>query len=211
MQCKARTSKGRQCNIPGEIARGGYCHVHDPNGKFQRQLREANKGREEIEKKETSVREGRIPANVLRLYFDGGITVNPGGIAKYGYVLRKGGTIVDQGAGVAMEGEGATVNIAEWTGLLMGLYAALSSEYISEPLWIMGDSKLVINQASGRWKIKSPHFIELFRMCKEAAGKLNIVRWRWIPRLENNHADGLAWKATGEPLFVYSDLYKETP
>lgn len=206
MKCRAKTKKGRQCSIEGEPERDGYCHVHDPNGEYQRQHK---KKYPNISHKEPAGREGRIPANILRLYFDGGITINPGGTAKYGYVLRKGGSIIDQGAGIAMMGKGATVNIAEWTGLIMGLYAVQSSECVSEPLWVMGDSKLVINQASGMWKIKSPHFIELAKMCKEAANKLNIVKWRWIPRLENNHADELAWKATGEPLFVYSDLYSE--
>lgn len=205
MKCIQLTRKGRQCGIPGEAARDGYCHVHDPKGNYQRQHKKLPK----VNHKEPTGRAGRIPANVLRLYFDGGITVNPGGTAKYGFVIRRGGTIISQGSGIAMKGEGATVNIAEWTGLLMGLFEVYGWCLDDEPLWIMGDSKLVINQASGRWKIKVPHFAELFKMCKEAASKLNIAKWRWIPRLENNYADGLAWKATGEPVFVYSDLYFE--
>lgn len=37
MQCPAITRKGIPCPIFGEIERDGYCHVHDPNGKFMQQ------------------------------------------------------------------------------------------------------------------------------------------------------------------------------
>lgn len=37
LQCPAITKKNKPCPIQGEEKRNGWCHVHDPNGKFQKQ------------------------------------------------------------------------------------------------------------------------------------------------------------------------------
>lgn len=37
MQCRAKTATGNPCRVPGEESRDGFCHVHDPNGKYQQQ------------------------------------------------------------------------------------------------------------------------------------------------------------------------------
>lgn len=37
VQCVAKTATGIPCRIPGEESRGGLCHTHDPNGKYQLQ------------------------------------------------------------------------------------------------------------------------------------------------------------------------------
>jgi hypothetical protein len=37
MQCVAKTATGKLCKVVGEESRGGLCHVHDPNGKYQLQ------------------------------------------------------------------------------------------------------------------------------------------------------------------------------
>jgi probable phosphoglycerate mutase len=59
------------------------------------------------------------------------------------------------------------------------------------------DSKLVIEQMAGRWKIKHPDMQQLgARVQKIVAGKQ--VRWQWIPREENSRADALANKAMDE-------------
>lgn len=38
LQCPRTTRKGKPCGIPGEATRDGYCHVHDPQGKYRQQL-----------------------------------------------------------------------------------------------------------------------------------------------------------------------------
>jgi len=40
MKCPAITSKGLPCAVPGEAARGGWCHIHDRNGKYQQNIKE---------------------------------------------------------------------------------------------------------------------------------------------------------------------------
>jgi probable phosphoglycerate mutase len=57
------------------------------------------------------------------------------------------------------------------------------------------DSKLVVEQMSGRWKIKHPDMIPLAQQAREAAEGLGSVRYTWIPRAQNSHADRLANEA----------------
>src|SRR5690606_26952562 len=83
-------------------------------------------------------------------------------------------------------------NVAEYRGLLAGLRAArdLDPEAVVRARM---DSKLVVEQMSGRWKIKHPD------MKPPAAEAARIfprerVTYEWIPRERNKHADRLANK-----------------
>jgi probable phosphoglycerate mutase len=68
------------------------------------------------------------------------------------------------------------------------------------------DSKLVVEQMSGRWKIKHKDMIDLgSRVQKLKSGR--SVKFIWIPREQNSRADALANKAMdGEPLPVAAAL-----
>lgn len=57
------------------------------------------------------------------------------------------------------------------------------------------DSKLVVEQMSGRWKVKHPGLIELHREARGVAAQFDRVDYRWIARAENSHADRLANEA----------------
>jgi probable phosphoglycerate mutase len=57
------------------------------------------------------------------------------------------------------------------------------------------DSKLVVEQMSGRWKVKHPSMQPLAREAGELVRALGRVRFSWIPRAENAHADRLANEA----------------
>jgi probable phosphoglycerate mutase len=54
------------------------------------------------------------------------------------------------------------------------------------------DSKLVVEQMSGRWKIKHPSMQPLAQEARELAAELGAVRYTWIPRARNADADRLA-------------------
>jgi probable phosphoglycerate mutase len=56
------------------------------------------------------------------------------------------------------------------------------------------DSKLVVEQMSGRWQIKHADMRELAKKCRDAH-PASLVTYSWIPRDENSHADRLANKA----------------
>jgi ribonuclease H / adenosylcobalamin/alpha-ribazole phosphatase len=121
---------------------------------------------------------------------DGGSRGNPGP-AGYGAVVRDGqsGEVLRETAefiGIA------TNNVAEYRGLLAGLRAARELDPDASVLVRM-DSKLVVEQMSGRWKIKHPDMKPLAMEAQQISP--SGVRYEWIPRAENRHADRLANEA----------------
>jgi broad specificity phosphatase PhoE/ribonuclease HI len=121
---------------------------------------------------------------------DGGSRGNPGPAA-YGAVLRD----ADTGAVIAEDAEPlglATNNVAEYSGLVAGL--RLAAEFApGVPLEVRMDSKLVVEQMSGNWKIKHPDM----RALALEAGRLAPpgTTYTWVPREQNAHADRLANEA----------------
>ncbi|MGV9345241.1 bifunctional RNase H/acid phosphatase [Streptomyces spiralis] len=122
---------------------------------------------------------------------DGGSRGNPGP-AGYGAVVRDAAT--GQALSEAAEYLGvATNNVAEYRGLLAGLRAARALDP-GATVHVRMDSKLVVEQMTGRWKIKHP---DLKPLAAEAARVLppERVTYEWIPRERNKHADRLANEA----------------
>ena len=57
------------------------------------------------------------------------------------------------------------------------------------------DSKLVVEQMSGRWKVKHPDMKPLAARAAELVAEFDQVDFEWVPRAENSHADRLANEA----------------
>ncbi|MFE7858948.1 bifunctional RNase H/acid phosphatase [Streptomyces sp. NPDC057403] len=122
---------------------------------------------------------------------DGGSRGNPGP-AGYGAVVLDAAT--GETLAEAAEYIGVTTNnVAEYRGLLAGLRAAYGLDP-SASVHVRMDSKLVVEQMSGRWKIKHP---DLKPLAMEAARVFPAERvtYEWIPRERNKHADRLANEA----------------
>lgn len=128
-------------------------------------------------------------ARHFKLTADGGSRGNPGP-AGYGAVVTEKGKIVAELFDVIGT---ATNNVAEYNGLLAGLshIHKLDSEATVE---VAMDSKLVVEQMSGRWQIKHVDMRDLAKQCRDAHSP-TLVTYSWIPRDENSHADRLANKA----------------
>jgi probable phosphoglycerate mutase len=128
-------------------------------------------------------------ARHFRLTADGGSRGNPGP-AGYGAVVTENGKIVAELFDVIGT---ATNNVAEYSGLLAGLshIHQLDKEATVE---VAMDSKLVVEQMSGRWQIKHADMRNLAKQCRDAHSP-SLVTYSWIPRDENSHADRLANKA----------------
>ncbi|MFZ9142909.1 MAG: reverse transcriptase-like protein [Candidatus Nanopelagicaceae bacterium] len=124
-------------------------------------------------------------ARKLIIYADGGSRGNPGQAA-YGALVCEGETVLIE---IAEKIGIATNNVAEYQGLIAGLRAANKIDpaaHIEARL----DSKLVVEQMSGRWKIKN---IPLAKLAMEAK-KIHspqLITFTWIPRDENYQADRL--------------------
>ncbi|MEU7155698.1 bifunctional RNase H/acid phosphatase [Streptomyces chrestomyceticus] len=122
---------------------------------------------------------------------DGGSRGNPGP-AGYGAVVidpETGETLAEAAEYIGT----ATNNVAEYRGLLAGLRAAHALDPEAD-VRVRMDSKLVVEQMSGRWKIKHP---DMRPLAAEARGVFppSRVAYEWIPREENKHADRLANEA----------------
>ena len=139
------------------------------------------------------------PRKVL-IEVDGGSRGNPGP-AGFGAVVWS-----EDHATVLAEQKQAigvtTNNVAEYRGLIAGLEEArrLGAGEVAVAM----DSKLVVEQMTGRWKVKHPGMAELHQQARALASTFDSVSYRWIPREQNAHADRLANEAMdaaalGEP------------
>jgi ribonuclease H / adenosylcobalamin/alpha-ribazole phosphatase len=134
-----------------------------------------------------------VPRAVV-LEADGGSRGNPGNAA-YGAVLRDAETseiIAERGERIGI----ATNNVAEYHGLIAGLQMYTEHTPGAE-LEVRLDSKLVVEQMSGRWKIKHPDMKPLALRASRLAP--SGVRYVWVPRAKNAHADRLANDALDGP------------
>lgn len=118
---------------------------------------------------------------------DGGSRGNPGP-AGCGAVVRDadGAVLAERSLGLGV----ATNNVAEYEGLLAGLRAA--AELGADEVDVRMDSKLVVEQLSGRWRIKHAALQPLAAQAKDLVAAFAAVRFEWIPRERNAHADRLA-------------------
>jgi probable phosphoglycerate mutase len=121
---------------------------------------------------------------------DGGSRGNPGP-AGYGAVVVSddGEVLAERAAGIGS----ATNNVAEYSGLIAGLQAAL--ELGATTVDVRMDSKLVVEQVSGRWQVKHPGLRPLAREAVDLLARFDSWTASWIPRDKNKHADRLANEA----------------
>lgn len=124
---------------------------------------------------------------------DGGSRGNPG-VAGYGALVRdpaNGKVLVELAEPIGL----ASNNVAEYSGLIAGLEAArdLAEGPVVEARL---DSKLVVEQMSGRWKIKHEDMRRLALEARDVVREIEAaggsVRYTWVPRAENAAADALS-------------------
>lgn len=126
----------------------------------------------------------------LVIRFDGCAAPNPGPAA-YGIVVESPeGWVLDSfGVGIGR----ATNNVAEWHGLIAALREALKRD--ARRVRIVGDSKLVVEQANGRWNVRQPHLQPLRAKAARLIAELEAVSIEWASRDENGLADDEACSA----------------
>jgi probable phosphoglycerate mutase len=123
----------------------------------------------------------------VRIEADGGSRGNPGP-AGFGAVLKDaetGEVIAEAAESIGL----ASNNVAEYRGLIAGL--ELYGEHTPGALLeVRMDSKLVIEQMAGRWKVKHENMRPLAATAARLAPFGTV--WTWVPRAQNSHADRLA-------------------
>ena len=129
----------------------------------------------------------------LRLFTDGAARGNPGPAGL--------GVVIEDGEGMRLRGlcryiGKATNNQAEYLAVIEGLQAV--EEWKPDRLEVFLDSKLVVEQLAGRWRIKEPGLKPLHHQASELLGRFADVRLTHVPREKNKGADALANRAIDE-------------
>jgi probable phosphoglycerate mutase len=145
-----------------------------------------------------------VPGYIV--HADGASRGNPGDAAAGAVILD-----ADTGALVAELGTlcgVASNNVTEYRGLIEAL-RLLRSWQATEPVVVKMDSKLVVEQMSGNWKVKHPDMRELVKTAHAIIQEGLNVHFQWVPREDNSLADAAANRALdGGKDFL--DLYRST-
>ncbi|MBA1834609.1 bifunctional RNase H/acid phosphatase [Corynebacterium wankanglinii] len=124
----------------------------------------------------------------LSMYCDGGSRGNPGVAGSGSVVYDADGETLAEIAYVV--GKKSTNNVAEYYGLVRGLEAC--QQVGATQVDVFMDSKLVVEQMNGRWKIKHPDMQKLARQARDLASSFEKVTYTWVPRAKNKKADELS-------------------
>ena len=129
-----------------------------------------------------------IQGKALVAFTDGACEPNPGHGAA-AYILRDsaGGQLEARGFYL---GDNTTNNVAEFEGVARAAEAA--ARHHATRLTIYSDSRMIVMQLQGRWRVKAEHLQDYYGRALDALGKLPRWSISWIPREQNYQADTVA-------------------
>ncbi|MGZ8629837.1 MAG: ribonuclease HI family protein [Actinomycetota bacterium] len=118
---------------------------------------------------------------------DGASRGNPGPAGAGAQIIDGDGLVLAEVA----EGLGeATNNVAEYTAVIRGLERA--RDLGATDVLLRSDSQLLVNQLTGRYRVKSPHLQPLHRRVRELAAGFDAIEFEHVRRERNTEADRLA-------------------
>ena len=133
----------------------------------------------------------------VTVFFDGGARGNPGPAA-IGAVVLDGSTAPPRRLATVSERIGETTNnVAEYRALIAGLEAAAATP--ARMVRVRGDSKLVIEQVAGRWKVKQDHLRPLHAKVRDLLSQYEQIDLAHVRREHNFDADALVNAALDLP------------
>lgn len=121
--------------------------------------------------------------------------INPGGVATYGWVARRGGENLREECAVVTRGPEATNNVAEYAAVIAALEWLLAAGFADEDVEVRSDSQLCINQLTGRYAVRSSRIAPLYQYASTLARCFRRLSFRWVPREQNAEADALSRRA----------------
>ena len=135
----------------------------------------------------------RVAPRKVIVNVDGGSRGNPGPAAIAAVATDPAGELLAERSETIGE---ATNNVAEYRALLLGI--ALAKELDAAEVELVGDSKLIVEQVRGNWKVKQEHLRPLHRQVTDALSELGSWSIRHVKRGENERADELLNQALDE-------------
>ena len=141
---------------------------------------------------------------MIEIYTDGLAEPRNPGIGTYGYAIYRDGRELKKAHG--FDGDPVSNNHAEYAGLIEALKSV--TDFEDEEIVVKSDSKLLVNQMSGEWRVskkafKNPSegsYVEMLFRAKELARTFSRLRFVWVPREENVEADSLSRVAYHEQI-----------
>jgi ribonuclease HI len=129
------------------------------------------------------------------VYTDGGARGNPGP-AGAGVVIQKDGALAAEVK--AYLGDRQTNNWAEYEAVVIALGKLLEMNLRDSDIEFRLDSKLVVEQLMGNWKIKEPNLKEQAAKVHGLLKDFGTVNFSYVPRAQNKEADRLVNEALDE-------------
>ena len=121
------------------------------------------------------------------MYFDGCSKGNPGRAGAGSVIYKNSNELFANSLFVS---DNDTNNVAEYTGLIMGLEDAIKNNI--KDLIVKGDSLLVIQQMNGKYQVKSDNLIKLYKRAKELEKCFTSIQYYHVYRKDNKRADELS-------------------
>lgn len=131
---------------------------------------------------------------MIKCYLDGCCEPkNPYGNMGMGAIILKDNMPVFKHSSHIPESKENSNNVAEYLALEQLLIWLKENKVEEKIIFIYGDSKLVINQMNGMWKMKQGLYLQAARRCKTLAAQTGkVLDFKWIPREGNTLADDLS-------------------
>lgn len=137
---------------------------------------------------------------MYKMQFDGLAVPNPGELGCGAVIFNTDGRMLYEIGKYIPYG---TNNQAEYTGLIIGLEACLENGI--KNLYVEGDSKLVVNQINGVWKVKNVNIISYYEKCSKLVKLFDNFEIKHVFREYNKHADSL----TNEVFRIKRSFYRK--
>ena len=125
------------------------------------------------------------------IHTDGGSRNNPGDAGLGVHIARSGTVLAEISEYLGKQ----TNNYAEYMAVIRALEWCLDHRLTDRPISLYMDSKLVVEQVSGRWKVKEPTLRPLVARVRELAAAFPEIMFAHVPRAHNKDADRLANEA----------------
>jgi ribonuclease HI len=121
-------------------------------------------------------------------------------------VVYRGTVKLTEGHGV-VDHPSPSNNVAEYMACVKALTWLIESGLTDEPVEIRSDSRLLIYQLLGHYRVSAPRIVPLFKRVKGLTKNFGKIRFKWVPREENEEADSLSRKAYEDYVDSHSDFY----
>lgn len=189
----AAGSKGLRVRKATEVEKAARQSAEDLDASMNtskvEQVRKKKERAAAAEKEREEVRVAERPVRT-RLFTDGAARGNPGPAGAGAVIINANGHIVAKVGKYLGE---TTNNVAEYTGLILGLKRAKAMGL--RELDVFADSELVVKQLNGEYQVKADHLRPLFDEARALLKGFSEIEVRYIPREENAQADEMSNRA----------------